>query len=189
GYRGRRRFVQQRSIRDRQPGQIDNHRLEGQQRLEPALRNLGLIGRVLGIPVRIFQDAALDDGRYDGVVVAHPDEGGKNLVLLGQRAGTGEEVTLRQCLGKLEWPAEPDPLRDGLVDEFVECRAPQALEHLLDFFRAGAVVSPDEVVRVREIYGHRDELLRYDSSLRRRRMASLAAACSAFFLLLACPRP
>ena len=44
-------------------GQVADHRLEIQQRFEPALGNLGLIRRVLRVPAGIFQDVALDDRR------------------------------------------------------------------------------------------------------------------------------
>ena len=44
------RFVEERSVRDLQPGQIDDHRLEIQQRFEAALRDLGLVRRVGRVP-------------------------------------------------------------------------------------------------------------------------------------------
>ena len=50
----RRRFVQQRGVGDRQAGQVTDHGLEIEQRLEPALRDLGLIGRVGGIPAGVL---------------------------------------------------------------------------------------------------------------------------------------
>src|SRR6266545_548023 len=49
--------------------------LEVDERLEPALRDLGLIRRVLRVPARILEDVALDDPRGDAVVVAHADVG------------------------------------------------------------------------------------------------------------------
>ena len=39
-------FVEQRGVGDVERGEVGDHRLEIQQRFEPALRNFGLIGRV-----------------------------------------------------------------------------------------------------------------------------------------------
>ena len=47
----------------------------------PALRDLGLVGRVLGVPPRVLQQVAQDDGRDVGAVVAHAE------VRLGHLAG------------------------------------------------------------------------------------------------------
>ena len=65
---GRRPLVEQRRVRDLQTGEIDHHRLEGQQRLEPSLRDLGLIRRVGRVPAGILEHVALDDRRRDAVV-------------------------------------------------------------------------------------------------------------------------
>ena len=45
--------------------QVGDHRLEVEQRLEPALGDLGLVGRVLRVPAGILEDVALDDRRRD----------------------------------------------------------------------------------------------------------------------------
>ena len=59
-FRGRGGLVEQRSIRDLHAGQVDHHGLEIQQGFQTTLRDLGLIGRVGGVPARIFEDIALD---------------------------------------------------------------------------------------------------------------------------------
>ena len=51
---GSRSFVEQRGVGNLQPRQIDDHRLIIEQRLQAALRNLSLIGRVLRVPGWIF---------------------------------------------------------------------------------------------------------------------------------------
>ena len=67
------RLVQHRSVGDVHAGQVDDHLLKVEQRLEAALADLGLIGRVGGIPARILQHVALDHFRHERAVVAHAD--------------------------------------------------------------------------------------------------------------------
>ena len=74
-------FVQQRCVGQRQAGQVAHHRLEIQQRFEPALGDLRLVGRVLRVPAGIFQDVPLNHRRRDRVVIAHADERAEDLVL------------------------------------------------------------------------------------------------------------
>ena len=76
------RFVEQRGIGDVERGQVGDHRLEIEQRFEPALRDLGLIRRVGGVPAGIFQDVALDDRRHDAIGVAGANEVADDFVLL-----------------------------------------------------------------------------------------------------------
>ena len=54
-------LVEQGCVGGRQPGQVTDHRLEVEQRLEPALRDLRLIGRVRRVPARVLEDVASDD--------------------------------------------------------------------------------------------------------------------------------
>ena len=58
-------LVEQRGVGELQAGQVDDHRLEVEQRLEPALADLGLVGRVGGVPARVLQHVALDHRRRD----------------------------------------------------------------------------------------------------------------------------
>ena len=50
--------------------------LEVEQRLEPALADLGLVGRVGGVPGRVLQHVAPDHRRRERAVVAQPDHRG-----------------------------------------------------------------------------------------------------------------
>ena len=72
GRRGR--LVEQRGIGDRQAGQVGDHGLEVHQRLQPALRDLRLVGRVGGVPARVLQHVAQDHRRRVGAVVAQADQ-------------------------------------------------------------------------------------------------------------------
>ena len=82
--------------RRRQPGQVGDHRLEVEQRLEPALADLGLVGRVGGVPGRVLQHVALDDRRGDRAVVPQPDHRGVDVV------GGGPFAQLRQGGGLVD---------------------------------------------------------------------------------------
>ena len=66
-------LVEQRGVGGRQPGQVADHGLEVEQRLEPALGDLRLVRRVGGVPGRVLQHVAPDHRRGDGAVVAEPD--------------------------------------------------------------------------------------------------------------------
>jgi hypothetical protein len=85
-------FVEHRGIGEVEAGEFTGHCLEIQKRFEAALGNLGLIRRVLRIPAGIFEHAALDDRRCDGVVIAHADKRAENLVLAGDAADFGKRV-------------------------------------------------------------------------------------------------
>ena len=49
------RFVEERRVRDVERGEVGHHGLEIEQRFEAALRDLGLVGRVGGVPTRDFR--------------------------------------------------------------------------------------------------------------------------------------
>ena len=67
---GGRGLVEQRRVGDLHPGQVADHRLEVEQRLEPALRDLRLIRRVGRVPARVLHHHPQDHAGRDGVVVA-----------------------------------------------------------------------------------------------------------------------
>ena len=83
---GRGGLVEQRGVGDRQPGQLGDHRLERQQRLQPALRDLRLVGRVLRVPAGVLQHVALHDARHHRAVVAEPEVRAKTAVARRHRA-------------------------------------------------------------------------------------------------------
>ena len=87
----RRRLVQQAGIGDGKPGQIGDHGLKVQQRLEPSLGDLGLIGGIGGVPGRVFQNVALDRRRGEGAMIALSDEAGHHGVLLRHVLHAGQQ--------------------------------------------------------------------------------------------------
>ena len=67
------RFVEQRAIRDVHAGQFKHHRLEIQDGFEPTLRDFRLVGRIGGIPGRVFQHVAQDHRRGVAIIISHAD--------------------------------------------------------------------------------------------------------------------
>ncbi len=124
------RLVQHGRVRHRQAGQVADHGLEVQQRLETALRDLRLVRRVGRVPGGRLQHVAQDDARRDGVVVAEADHLrhravlGRQLTKLGQRLGLGgrsrqveHEVALvngrrHRVLGQLLQRSDADDVED-----------------------------------------------------------------------------
>ncbi len=92
--RGGRGLVEQRRIRDLEAGQVRHHRLEVEQRLEPALRDLRLVGRVRRIPAGILEHVAQDHARRVRVVVSHAQVGAERLVLSGDGAQLRQHILL-----------------------------------------------------------------------------------------------
>ena len=83
-----------------EPGEVGDHRLEVEQRLEPALADLGLVRRVRGVPGRVLEHVALDHRRRDRAVVAHADQAGARPVAVGERAQLAEHVLDRARAGQ-----------------------------------------------------------------------------------------
>ena len=137
---GRRRFVEQRGIRNLHAGEVAHHGLEIEQRFEPALRQLGLIGSVGRIPTGILQDVAQDDRGHVAIVVTHSDEAAAQRVFAGKRTNLVERGMLVDGFGQGEGTAEADCLGDGFVDQLVERQAADGPEHARNFLRVGSDV-------------------------------------------------
>ena len=142
---GGRGLVEERRVGEGQAGEVGHHRLVVEQRLETALRDLGLVGRVLGVPARVLQDVAQDDGRRVAVVVAHADEGAQHAVLRGLLPQLLERLLLAQRQRQGERAGEADPGRHRLAHEGVERRHSQRLQHPGDLGLARADVAAHEV--------------------------------------------
>ncbi|MNH16119.1 hypothetical protein D3C79_757490 [compost metagenome] len=88
-----------------------------------------LVGRVGGVPARIFQHVAQDDGRGQGAVVAHADQAGADLVLLGVSGQLGQRGLFVQGRRQVEGAVEANPGRDGLFDQLAAAGNAQRVEH------------------------------------------------------------
>ena len=145
---GRRALVEQRAVADLHPRQRDDGGLEVEQRLEAALRDLGLIGGVGGVPGGILEDVAHDGGRYGAGVVPHADERAQDAVAVGQVADVGGELVFAHpCGGQCEGLAQADGLRDDLGDELLDGADADRVEHRSEFGGVGdADVTSGKVV-------------------------------------------
>ena len=123
------RLVEQRRPGDRQPGEVRGERLEVHQDLQPPLRDLGLVGRVLGVPARILQQVPQDHRGGDRPVVAAPDEVRPRPVPPGDPAEFGQQRRFGERRGDGERPVPPDALGDGLRHQRLPRREPEFVEH------------------------------------------------------------
>ena len=105
------RPVVQRCVRDLELRQSAHHRLELEQHLQHALRELELVGRVRGRELGTARQRLHD--RRNVVVVrlttreAHQDLGG--AVPRGERRCVADDLELAHAVGEVEGPIEPDP--------------------------------------------------------------------------------
>ena len=141
---GGRRLVEQRGSGDGQAGEVADDGLEVEQGLEPALGDLGLVGRVGGVPGGVLQDVALDDGRGQRAVVAQADHRGDAAVAGGHLAQLLEHGGLGRGRLDVEGLDAADAARHRGVDEVGERGAADDLEHRGDVLVAGADVAAGE---------------------------------------------
>ncbi len=122
------RLVEQRGIGDVQAGQVAHERLEIQERLEAALADFRLIGRVGGVPGRVLEDVALDGRRHGGAVVALADERDEQPVLVGGGPHVLEDAALREGGPDVDRLRLAYIGRQGLVDQGFEAGGADHIE-------------------------------------------------------------
>ncbi len=143
-------LVEERGAREGEAREVAHHRLEVEEGLEAPLRDLRLVGRVLRVPARVFEHVALDDGRRERPVVAHPEVRAEHPVLPRDGAEVREDAGLAARVGAHldgEGRVEADGGGDGLVDERVERGGAHRVEHGAGVGLRRADVTVDEGVR------------------------------------------
>ena len=130
-----------------QAGEVRDHGLEVQQRLQPALADLGLVGRVGGVPGRVLEDVAPDHRRGDRAAVAQPDHRDGDRVAPGERAQLGQRLGLgrgrRQGRGGVVVPVA-DRRGQRPVGQLVERGDADGGQHGRELVRARPDVPVDE---------------------------------------------
>ena len=132
GVRGHRRAVVPRGVGDVHTGELADHRLVLEDRLEDALAHLRLVRRVRGQELAAGEDRVHDRGH---VVVVDPCAEERELLA---RVGIpprklfemGDELRLRERRLEVERPVEADSLGD-VLEELVDGRDPDCGEHRL----------------------------------------------------------
>ena len=142
------RFIEHRGIGDCHARQIGDHRLKVEERLEPSLRDLGLVGRVRGVPRRILKHVTRDHRRSVRSVVALADERLHDAI--PRRDGTKAPECFR--FGHRLRQRERRPLanrrRDECVDQCTARVESQRTQHRGLIVGARADVAPDERIVV-----------------------------------------
>ena len=126
-------LVEQTGVGERHTSHAGNHGLIVHQGFKTALRNLGLVRSVGGVPAGVLEDVAHDDGGSDGAVVAHTDVALVELVLLGQRTHMVEELVLAHAFWQGQRLFETDGGRHSLLYELIDRFDADDIEHLLLF--------------------------------------------------------
>ena len=88
-------FVKHGCVGNRHTRQVANHGLKVDQCFQPALGNFCLVGRVGGVPSRVFQHIAQNYAGRVGAVIALADEAFEHLVF----GSHGFELLERGCFG------------------------------------------------------------------------------------------
>ena len=144
-FRRRRAFVEHRGVGQIEAGEVSDHRLKVEQRLEPTLADLGLVGRVGGVPRRVLQHVALDHRWRDRRRVAHPDQRGEHVVLSGERSQLRDRLLFRQRRGERQRLTIADRGGHDLIDQLGDGTDPERGEHLGSLAIVHADMATDEV--------------------------------------------
>ena len=138
---GRSGLVEQRRVRDFHSGEVADHGLEIQEALEPALSNLSLIRRVRRIPAGILEDVSENHARRHAVVIAQSDVRSENLIAGRDVAQVAKVSVFGLAVRQIERFGQSNPRRNRFVDERVERRGANDLEHLVAFSFVGSYVA------------------------------------------------
>ena len=107
-----------------------DERLEIDERFEPALRDLRLIGRIRGVPRRVFEHVAQDDGGRVTAVIAHADHRAHDAIAARDFAQLAQDPGLAARLRKVERRRTPDVCRHHRSDECVQRCVTELRQHV-----------------------------------------------------------
>ena len=146
GLGGGRRLVEQGGVGQVHAREVHHQLLVGQERLEAALRDLRLVGRVGRVPARVLQHVALDHTRRVRAVIAHADEAAGHGIALGERAQLCQHIDLAARAGQVQGFATADGRRHRGVDQRVDAFVAGGDGHLALLRGRGADVARKELV-------------------------------------------
>ncbi len=148
GFGGGSRFIQQRGVRQLHAGQIHDQLLEIEQGFQAALGDFRLIGRVGGVPARIFQHIAADHRGQDGAVVAQSEQRSEYLVAFGKGAQLGQRHALGAGLGQLRRMSQVNAFGQDGGHEIIEVGGAQRRQLRAQLVSARAQVAVEKAVGV-----------------------------------------
>ena len=143
---GSRRFVEQRGIGDRHAGELADHRLVVDQRLQPALGDLGLIGRVGGVPAGVFQHIPENHRRRVRAIIAEADQAFLRAVAGRERPQLGEAGGLVDRRRQRHRLLGADAGGHGFRRQLVQGGGADHCQHGVDLVLRGGDVAGDEGV-------------------------------------------
>jgi hypothetical protein len=141
-------FVEQRGVGDLHAGQVDHHLLVVEQRFQPALGDLGLVGRVGGVPAGILEQVAQDHRRRQRAVVALADQRFLHHVLRRDGGKPGQRRVFRHRRRQFQRALQADRRRHGLADQRAQRIGADRGQHAGNGMLVGAYVAADEFVAV-----------------------------------------
>ena len=143
-------LVEHRRVRRVEPGEVGDHRLEVDERLEAALRDLGLVRRVRRVPGRVLEHVALDHRRRDRAVVAEADHraGARGSARRARAARRAPRPRSRRAGSPSRHLSHADGCGHRRLHERVDGVVAEGVEHPLVVVRGGADVTTAEGVGV-----------------------------------------
>ena len=139
-------LVEQGRVGDLHACQLADHRLEVQQRFQPALCDFSLVGRVGRVPAWIFQHVAQDHRRREGAVIAHSDQAFRRRVLRRQGAQFGYHRGLIDGWRQVQRGIGTDRRGDRLPRDVVEGRGADDVQHRSQFGLGRSDMAANEAV-------------------------------------------
>ena len=153
GFGGGGWFIQQRCSRERQTTQISNHGLPSQQHFHATLGDLGLIGRVLGVPTWVAEDGALDDRGDQAIVVSRTNRTFEHTIFGHHRPQRGRRLRLRSRRTETQRIIVPNGIGDGFKQQVAHRRNTERRKHGLLVFGTWPKVTRSEAVGWVEVIG------------------------------------
>ena len=122
-------FIEQRGVGEFEAGQVDDHLLVVEQRLQTPLGDFGLIGRVGRVPARILEHVAQDDRRRPRVGIAHADQRFVGLVLARDRLQRRQRLGFGPRFREWQRRRQADGGRNGFVDQRLQVGCADGRQH------------------------------------------------------------
>ena len=125
--------------------------MEIQQCLKTALRDFRLVGRVGGVPRRIFQHIAQDDGGGEIAVIPLADVTLEHFVLIGDAFQVTQHILFGARGTERQRVALEDAWRHNFLHQIIERFRADHLEHLRLLGGIGADVAAMEFAAVMQL--------------------------------------